>query len=69
MFCFASLCQAGTWEDVGEILCFSPPLAEDILPYDRVANIELRIVGSKHYFGKLSVPEDSEQNFYCRNSV
>lgn len=41
MFCFASLCQAGTWEDVGEILWFPPPPAEDILLYDRVANIEL----------------------------
>lgn len=41
MFCFALLCQAGTWEEVGEIRSFSPLLAEDILPYETVANIEL----------------------------
>lgn len=40
--CLALLCQAGAWEELGKILYFFPPLAEDILPYEAVANTELK---------------------------
>lgn len=40
MFCLALLCQAGTLGEVGEILYFSPPLAEDVIPHEEVAKLE-----------------------------
>lgn len=68
VLCLALLCQAEAWEEVGKILYFPPPLADDIPPCDAVANTELENC-RQQALGKMSVLEDDKQNIYCRNYI